>query len=198
MNKSLALLLLAGLALPASAQKMKMTSGSFAAVKGESSVDLRFTYDNMTVGKKSEADYLADKMADYNEKEPGRGDNFAKSWVADRGGRFEPKFEELFNDGGPLKGSRNNSAAKYGFVINTDFTEPGYNIGISKMPAFINATVKLVDKASGQELGSMTVTNVPGSQFGGYDFDTGTRLSESYAKLGKELRQWLEKNVFKK
>lgn len=198
MKKSLALLLVAGLALPAAAQKMKMHSGSFDALKGEKTVDLRFTYENMKVGKHAEADYLAKKVKEYNEKEAGKGDDFAKSWVADRMARFEPKFEELFNDEGPVSGSRDNAEAKYSFVINTDFTEPGYNIGVSKMPASINATIKLVEKASGSELGAMTVVGVPGSQFGGYDFDTGSRLAESYAKLGKELRKYLAKNVYGK
>ena len=195
MKRSLALLLMAGLVLPRAAQKMKMRSGSFSALKGEKTVNIQFTYDNMMVGKYTEADYLAKKTKEYNEKEAGKGDNFAKSWVADRVARFEPKFEELFNDGGSLSGSRDNADAKYTLVVNTDFTEPGYNIGVSKMPASINATIKLVEKAGGNELGAMQVVGVPGSQFGGYDFDTGSRLAESYAKLGKELRKYIDKNV---
>lgn len=189
---------MAGLVLPLAAQKMKMRSGSFSALKGEKSVNLQFTYDKMMVGKYAEADYLEKKAKEYDEKEPGRGDSFKSAWVADRVARFEPKFEELFNDGGTLSGSRDNADAKYTFIVNTDFTEPGYNIGISKMPASINATIRLVEKASGNELGAMLVVGVPGSQFGGYDYDTGSRLAESYAKLGKELRKYIDKNIFGK
>ena len=198
MKKTLALLLVASVALPAVAQKMKMRSGSFDALKGEKTVALQFTYDKMMVGKYTEADYLDKKAKEYDEKEPGRGETFKSSWVADRVARFEPKFEELFNDGGTLSGSRDNGEAKYTFNVNTDFTEPGYNIGISKMPASINATIRLVEKASGNELGAMLVVGVPGSQFAGYDYDTGSRLAESYAKLGKELRKYLDKNIFGK
>lgn len=197
MKRQLTLLLVAGLAFGASAQKMKMVSGNFNALKGEKTVDLQFTYDNMRVGKYAEADYLEKKKTEYNGKEPGKGDKFVKSWNDDRRFRFEPKFEELFNDKGPITGMRGEES-KYTFVINTSFTEPGYNIGVSKMPASINAEVKLIEKESGNQLGQWEAKGVPGSQFGGYDFDTGSRLAESYAKLAKELRKYLEKNVFKK
>ena len=116
--------------------------------------------------------------------------------MADRATRFEPKFEELFNDAGPIKGFRGTEAAKYVLVVHTSFTEPGYNIGISKMPASINADVSLKEKASGNVVGVLMMNGVPGSQYGGYDYDSGTRLAESYAKLAKEIRKWMVKNVF--
>ncbi|MCB0795424.1 MAG: hypothetical protein KDB88_11865 [Flavobacteriales bacterium] len=199
MDRIVTLAAAVSIALGASAQKMKMTSGDFSALKGQSKVDIQFTYENMKVGKKSEADYLKEKRADYEKDEAGKGDKFVQSWNDDRELRFEPKFLQLFNDEGkgPIEGGKGLEDATYAFVIQTNMTEPGYNIGISKMPASINATVTLIERNGGKELGKMEVTGVPGSQFGGYDFDTGSRLAESYAKLGKELRQYLEKKVMK-
>ncbi|MCB0790326.1 MAG: hypothetical protein H6595_13710 [Flavobacteriales bacterium] len=195
MQRSLTLALALAVAGMASAQKMKVVQGSFDALKGQKKVDLVFTYDNMKVGKYDEPEYISKKTKEYNEKEPGKGDTWAKSWVSDRGSRFEPKFEVLFNDGGKIQGSRGNEDAQYQLKVHTTFTEPGFNVGVMRRDASINADVYLVERSSGKELGKMTVVGVPGGQFGGYDFDSGSRLTESYAKLGKELRKWLDKKL---
>src|ERR1700737_2200846 len=91
-------LLLTGLiTVSANAQKIKLIEGDLSPLKSETSISAEFTYDNMSVGKfDKESDYVAKKTADYNKKEPGRGDNWAKSWVRDRESMYEPKFIELF------------------------------------------------------------------------------------------------------
>ena len=38
-------------------------------------------------------------------------------------------------------------------------------------------------------------SNVAGGQFGGFDYDSGTRIAESYAKAGKLLAAFLEKQL---
>ena len=74
--------------LTADAQRIKSTSGNADILKNESSVNIEFVYDNMSVGKyDKEADYIKAKTDEYNKKEPGRGDSWAKSWVADRESR---------------------------------------------------------------------------------------------------------------
>lgn len=51
----------------------------------------------MSVGKyDKESEYIEKKKAEYNSKEPGRGDSWEKNWVRDRKANFEPKFIELF------------------------------------------------------------------------------------------------------
>ncbi|HRD37973.1 MAG TPA: hypothetical protein PLC65_05020, partial [Bacteroidia bacterium] len=84
------------LALNVSAQKW--TEGKdLSYLKGEKELLLKFTYDNMTAGrKKSEAEYVKEKTEEYNKKEAGKGDKWAKDWVENRAGIYEPKFEELF------------------------------------------------------------------------------------------------------
>ena len=52
------------------AQKVKVTEGSIDAIKGETSINLEFTYDNMKVGKfDKEEDYVSKKKEEYNKKE---------------------------------------------------------------------------------------------------------------------------------
>ena len=183
----LAMIPLAGL----NGQKIKMKSGSLDFLKGQTSLLVKYDYSNMAVGKfTDEKEYIAKKTAEYNGKEAGRGDKWAESWVSDRSARFEPKFEELFNDYCSKKGltcSQTATNAEYEMVVHTFFTEPGYNIGISRANAYIDAEISFRKIADGEEMAVMSFDNVPGMLAMGYDFDTGQRISEAYAKLGKSL-----------
>ncbi|MBO8778376.1 hypothetical protein INO78_13505, partial [Staphylococcus aureus] len=62
------------------AQKLKLTEGNIDAVKSETSLNFEFAYVNMKVGKfDNEQDYIDKKKADYNKKEEGKGDTWAKA-----------------------------------------------------------------------------------------------------------------------
>jgi hypothetical protein len=174
------------------AQKIKVTEGSIDAIKSESSLNMEYTYDSMKVGKYDhEADYIARKTEDYNKKESGKGDTWAKAWVDDRKYRFEPKFEELFTE---YSEKTKDKKAKYTLIFKTIFTEPGYNVGISRKNAQIDAVVLIVETANRSNVvAKLTVDNALGRTFGGYDFDTGERIAEAYADAGKALGKHLKK-----
>jgi hypothetical protein len=178
------------------AQKITVQSGKVGAVKGQKLL-ATFDYSDMSVGKfDKEDDYIAEKSSEYNKKEAGKGDNWAASWKGDRSTRYEPKFEELFNKYGENAGvsaSRTANDAKFEVNIHTIFTEPGFNVGVMRKPAFINTIVTFKDLSSGQEIAVLKVDNCPGMDAMGYDFDTGVRIQESYAKLGKALAAFIAK-----
>ncbi len=178
------------------AQKIIVEKGSAGAVKGQKML-ATFDYSNMAVGKfDKEDDYIAKKTADYNKDEAGKGDKWAVSWKTDRENRYEARFEELFNKYGEKAGVsafRSATDAKFEVNIHTIFTEPGFNIGVMRKPAYIDAIVTFKDLASGQEVAVLKVDNCPGQDAMGYDFDTGVRLEESYAKLGKALAAFIAK-----
>lgn len=182
-------------------QKIKVLKGDVTTFKGKDVVNIEYDYSNMSVGKfKNEEDYVAKKVKEYNEDEPGRGDKWAQAWVDDRGNRFEPKFEELFNKyasgktgGVALEKFGDN---EYTLTFKTTFTEPGFNIGVMKKPASINGELILTD-SDGKELVKMGAYGCPGSQFGGFDFDSGTRIAESYAKCAKSLASYIVKKGLK-
>jgi len=178
------------------AQKISIQKGSLGAVKGQKML-ATFDYSGMAVGKfDKEEDYIAKKMEDYNKDEAGKGDKWAASWKGDRERRYEPKFEELFNKYGEKPGVsafRSATDAKYEVNIHTIFTEPGFNVGVMRKPAYIDAIVTFKDRASGEEIAVLKVDNVPGMDAMGYDFDTGVRIEESYAKLGKALANFIAK-----
>src|SRR6476469_9044366 len=85
------------LSLTATAQKLKLIEGDLSVLKSEKTINTTFAYDNMSVGKfNKESDYIAKKKEDYNAKEAGKGDKWAKDWLNDRPDKFEPRFNELF------------------------------------------------------------------------------------------------------
>ena len=178
------------------AQRIKLVEGNLKFLKGVKDLNLQYTYDDMKVGKYSEADYLAKKKEEYDKKEAGRGDKWANMWVEDRETRFEPKFEELFNkyiEKYDAITEQNNKDAEYTLILHTYFTEPGYYIGISSAPASVNCEaifVKISDPNT--VLAKIDIKKSPGKSGAGWD--TGERIKEAYAKAGKELAKFLLKN----
>lgn len=184
------------------AQKIKLIEGDLAFLQGQTEILVEYDYSQMGVGKFSnEADYIAKKVSEYNEKKPGSGDEWQEKWVADREGRYHPKFEELLNSYTSKVGcsfNQTNVNAKYTMILKTTFTEPGWNIGISRMDASINVEIIFVETANrDNKLAVITMTGVPGRGAMGNDYDTGFRIQEAYAKCGKETGAFLVKKAFK-
>lgn len=182
----------------ANAQKLVTESGNLDFLKNEKSINIDYTFDGLTVGKdKPEAVYCEEKVKELNAKEKGKGDKWLEGWKSNKDQRYRPKFEELFDKMVEGKATIRKDA-KYLLIVNTTMIEPGYNIGISKMPAYINVTFNWVDASDPTKvLCKQTLYKVAGSQYGGYDFDVGTRVAESYAKSGKIMGKYLASNVWK-
>ena len=181
--------------------KIKLVSGDVKELKSEKDFNLEFDFTGLKVGGVDEEDYLNQKVQEKNKKEPGTGDKFKQAWNDDKEKKYERKFEELFNKNisdVKAKASKNNNSAKYTIIVKTDYIEPGFNIGISRKPAFINVTIKIVETANPSNvIAKIMLTNVPGQDAGGFDYDAGGRIAEGYAKAGKELAKYLIKNSYK-
>ncbi|HOX83989.1 MAG TPA: hypothetical protein PLS08_13240 [Chryseolinea sp.] len=90
------------------------------------------------------------------------------------------------------------ASAKYTMIVHTTFTEVGFNVGVMSKPAFINMEVTVVETANRDKVvAKITVMNAPGRSAFGYDFETGLRLQEAYAKAGKEIGNFFAKNIKK-
>ncbi len=182
------LLMAAATALAANvhAQRIRVTDGSLDVLKNEKDINIEYSYDNMKVGKfDSEAEYVKSRTAELNKKESGRGDTWAKAWLADRKDRFEPKFDELFTKTADMTLA---NKAKYTIIFNTTFTEPGFNVGVMKKNAYIDGEITIVETADKSKVvAKATIEKSPGRSFWGNDFDTGERISEAYAMAGKAL-----------
>ncbi len=179
---------------PAIGQKVK-ADGNVDFLKGVKEVTLAYKYDKMAVGTiKDGNEYVAKRTKELNEKENGRGDEWARKWIADRSERFEPKFELLLNEYCKGIDFDQNNKSDYTMTLETVFTEPGYNAGIVRQNAFISVIVHFTDK-SGKELAALSIDYISGRDAFGFDFDTGQRIEESYAKAGKILGKYLKKKV---
>lgn len=186
MKKALILLFVC-FALAGNAQKIKLLEGDLSPLKGQTEIKTEFTYDDMAVGKfPKEADYIAKKKSELNEKESGRGDTWEKSWKDDRKDRYEPQFRELFSKHSELSTVGEN--AKYTLIFKTLRTEPGFNIGVTSRPASIDAEAWIVETQNPSTIiAKISILKALGRDVMGFDYETGVRLMEAYAKAGKEL-----------
>lgn len=187
-------LMLVCLGIVSYGQKIKLLEGDLAPLKGQTSVKTEFQYE-MSVGKfDKEEDYIAKKKSELNEKEAGRGDTWEQSWVSDRQDRFEPQFRELFSKYSDISTVGDN--ADYTLIFKTIKTEPGFNVGVASKPAFIDAEALIVEsKNPSNVVAKISVLKAPGRDVMGFDYETGARLQEAYAKAGKELGAFLKKNI---
>lgn len=193
--KRLLFIVMLSFAITGYAQKIKLVQGSLGPLKGETAINVEFTYDNLTVGKnKPEDEYIEEKKKEYNDKEAGKGDTWERNWSEDRKARYEPKFRELFSEHSKLSTIDEN--AKYTMIYHTTRIEPGFNVGVASRPAMTDAEILIVETANRDNvIAKITLFGSPGSQAFGMDFDTGVRIAESYAKAGKSLGGFFKKNT---
>lgn len=197
MKKTIAtFLLLSCIATLSFAQSIVMTSGSIDFIKDQKVIDFFFSYEEMLVGKLTEQEYVDKKTSEYNKKEDGKGEEWKAAWYGDRKERFEPKFLELFdkymNEVGIAAGTE---GAKYRIEINTDFTEPGWNVGVMRQNASVDLSCKVKDIETGEQVASIRIRNASANNFWGTDFTSGYRVQETYAKAGRELAKFLIKKA---
>lgn len=181
------------------AQKAKVLEGNIKNLKGIAQYDLIFDYENLEIPKyDSEEDFLKDKMQKREEKEAGAGEKFKKSWFADREDRYEPKFIESFNkrfDDNEVSVGKDNDA-EYIMKVKTTFMYAGYNVGVVRRSSKVDAIISVYKKDDPSTLlYSVKYTKAEGNGAAGYDFNSGYRISESYAKLAKTLATTIRKKA---
>ena len=177
------------LAQTTSAQKFKVKDGDISVLKDVKEFNVVFDYSHVSVGKfDNEEDYISKKKADYNKKESGKGNTWEKAWKSDRKKRFEPQFIELFNKHGEGMTVGDFANSKYTMTIVTTFVEPGYNVMVSRKNAEVEGEVVIAETTNPDKvILRISFTGAKGRTFGGGDYDTGLRIQESYALLGKSL-----------
>lgn len=187
------------------AQKIKLLSGDLDFLKEQSIIKVEYDYGNgdMDVGKyDNEADYIVDKIKEKNEDEPGSGDKWYEAWINDRKQRFQPRFEEFINDElekyNVLFWSENEDA-KYTMILKTTSTEPGFNVGVAKRPAWISVEIVFVETGNpSNEMAKFAIEKVVQKKSaGGFDFEVAYRIEYAYANCGKQFGKYLVKEVYK-
>ena len=182
------------------AQKAKVKEGGFKNLKGITEFNVVFDYTDVQIPKyKSEEEFLKDKMEKRDKKEAGTGETFKKSWFADREEQYEPKFIESFNkrfDEGKMNIERNLDSAEYTMKVHTTSLSAGYNIGISRKDAMINAVITVYKNDNPEKsILEVVYTGAVGAGAHGHDYDSGYRISECYAKLAKTFAKTILKKA---
>ncbi|MFS4454872.1 hypothetical protein [Maribacter sp. 2304DJ31-5] len=182
-----------------SAQKYKALDGTIKNLKGITSYNLVFDYSDLEIPKyDSEEDFLVDKMQKREEKEAGLGEKFKKSWFSDREEFYEPKFITSFNKrfDGTIKVGKDLNGAEYTILIHTNLIYAGYNVGVWRQNAKIDATITVYGTTDPNTIiYSGKYIDVPGSGAMGYDYNSGYRISEAYAKLAKSFATLIRKKA---
>jgi hypothetical protein len=175
-------------------QKVELLSGDLSVLKSEKTIDFKFTYDSMMVGKgrksMTETEYVSKKTSEYNKKTPGKGDEWAKAWKDDRDARYQPAFTKMFEQYSSLQMAAN---AKYTLIFKTTMTEPGFNIMVHQEPAQIDGLAYIVETANNSHIiAKLSLTRANGRGFWGSDFDSGERLTEAYETAGRGLAYFIK------
>ncbi|MEB3375562.1 hypothetical protein SFC43_28085 [Bacteroides sp. CR5/BHMF/2] len=190
------LLLLSCITTFSFAQSIVMTSGTIDFIKDQQVIQFTFSYDEMLVGKLTENEYVEKRVLNTTLKKRAKETNGKPLWYGDRKERFEPKFLELFDkymsEVGITAGSE---GAQYRIEINTDFTEPGWNVGVMRQNASVDLSCKVKKIETGEQVASIKIRNASANNFWGTDFTSGYRVQETYAKAGRELAKFFIKKA---
>jgi len=176
------------------AQKVKVVSGSFSALKGQSEVNVVFDYSNLKLMKDNltEAQYVANRVKELNEKTKGNGEIWKKKWEGAKQMFWNPKFLEIANV--VSKKTKANitlqeglESAKYTIIVEAVWIFPGWDVYMMKQPAKVTTRIKLVETANKSNvLAELMSEEAPGDQWGN-NFSNESRIGEGFAKTAKTL-----------
>jgi hypothetical protein len=197
MYSVMALIALTGTA--AQAQKLVAESGNLKFLAGVSEIKFEYDFKDMDVGKEgTEAEYTAKKVAEINKKKPGEGDKWLEKWNNDKMATYQPMFESTFNkmlQKYNMKGSQNATDTKYTCIVKTMSLYPGYNVGVSKMPAYVNFSFVFYETGKPDNVvAKFTMKKVAGDG-GDYGFDVASRVKMAYYRGAAVLAKNMIKQV---
>lgn len=180
----------------------KLKSGDVKMLKGQTSLTVQFTYENLMVGEMTEEAYVTKKVNEKNKEKAGSGDEWASKWKNDRSARFEPEFIDGFNKSIKKLGivavaESRETPTPYTLIIQTDKVEPGFYTGVSfvEKDTYITLKATLVDSADPTKvLALIELNKIVGSAFDVAKYDTGLKISNAYNNAGKDLASLIVKN----
>lgn len=169
-------------------------------LSGQTKINIEYNYDKVMVADATEEAYKKEKIAKFNEKQPGKGNRWAEKWVNARTLVYEPMFEELISkfvfkaNGGTV--AKKQADAKYTVYVKTINTDPGWNAVVMKRNPKCVFEISIIEVATGKvkAKGEMKASGV---LLGGsdWDFDPTNSIKECYAKAGKEVGKKIAKAV---
>jgi hypothetical protein len=186
------------------AQDMDVTKGDFGFLKDQKEINVEFDYSKMTLMKEklTEAQYVANRTKELNDKNKGTGDMWKKRWDSSKELIWNAKFLELVNivltkEDKEVSFQEGLAKAKYTLIAETVWVYPGWDAGIMKQPAKVTTVLKFVETGNKSNvLAEISSENAPGDQWGN-NFSNESRIGEGYAKTAKSLAKMLLKKAYK-
>lgn len=178
----------------AMAQKRKLISGSMEGLKEYKSYDIKFTYDYMIVGEKSEKQFLQEKRKVWEEKEPGQGSAFVQQWFYARKDYYEPTFIKAFEEVSKIK--LGDKEAKYTLIVKTLKTNGGWGIGVAAGAGDIGGEMWIVESADENKVvARIAFSDFLGKVFTNGDFEMTNRINSAYALAGQGLGDFIKRKA---
>jgi hypothetical protein len=194
------LLFLSAAMFTANLKAQDFDDADLSFLSGQTKFNIEYNYDKMMVADAAEETYKQEKIAKFNEKQPGKGERWAEKWVNSRTLAYEPMFEELISkyvfkaNGGTI--AKKQADAKYTVYVRTLNTDPGWNAVVMKRNPKCVFEISIIEVATGKvkAKGEMKASGV---LMGGsdWDFDPTNSIKECYAKAGKEVGKKIAKAV---
>lgn len=197
MKLKLLIAVLVGFVTTASAQKMKVESGDFSFLKGQTELKVVMDYSKATFYKEkmNEEKYIAERKKEIGDN---KGKNEAEKWAADwehsKKNTFVDKFLASMNKNMNIKASEDVDS-KYTLIVETIWIYPGWFAAVMKQPAKVTTRLKFVETANPSNV--LLVINskdAPGDNYIGVA-NNNDRIAEGYAKTGKSLARLINRRT---
>jgi len=166
-----------------------LSEGNLNFLKGQNKINIKYIYDNISVGEMTEEAYIEENVNKKNQGKPGSGDDWLQLWKGNRGTVYQPSLEEQLNKyvKGKVEFKLNLQETKYTLVIKMLSIEPGYDVFISARPAVINAVALFVETDNPQTvLAALNLSDCKGGKA-----TMISRLDEAYESMGIVLGEYI-------
>ncbi len=196
MKKNILLLtLLVFAAFAANAQRStNAKDADYSFLKGEKKINVIFDYEGMTVGKnKTETDYVAEKVAEKNEKKAGDGDRWKEAWEKGKLNVYEPAFSAKFTKRLAKKvgiSASSGDDANITLIVRTTRLEPGFYSYAVNRAAEVDLELIFVETANHDNIiAQIVMSKVRGSE----SMTVSDRVKIAYVASATRLSQYIYK-----
>jgi hypothetical protein len=199
--KRLALLTLLLVTTVVVAQDIDVKKGDFKFLSGQKELNVEFNYNNLKINKENLTNdqYIAERVADLNNKSKGSGDAWKKRWDSAREMIWNPKFIELlskyYGNEKDVTIQEGLTSAKYTLMVDVVWIYPGWDAAIMKQPAKVSTVLRFVETANKSNvLLEIETDQAPGDQWGS-NFSNESRIGEGFAKTAKSIAKMIVKKL---
>lgn len=187
-------------ALSTQAQRVTLLEGDVKPLKGQTTFQIKFTYDSMVVETTTpESIFIKTKKLELDQKQEGLGARWEKAWVEDRKWKLEPAFKNMFAR--TLKVSTIGKA-QYTIIFQTNRTVPGWNFGVAlvQQESVIDGVATIVDSNDPTKpLARIQLNGMEGrGTIAQHAWETGDQIAKAYETAGRELAIFLKDSFRKK